>query len=270
MKADLHIHTNYSDGSFSVLEVTQMARKAGLEVMAISDHDLFTGSIEAKKYEDESLRVITAVELSTEYKGESIHILGYFHNIRDSEGFDNFLKKQRSSRLERAYIIKDRLKEHFQIELKMENLLTVPSITRGTIAEEIIKQGYPYGKKEIFTKMIGNDCPAYYPSTKINPKFGIKMIHEHGGLAILAHPILVKNSPIKEIIEFGVDGIEAIYPANTIEDEAYLRKLAREYQMIITGGSDFHILDDYKHGNIGEYYLEGRELEIFLDKLKDV
>ncbi len=270
MRADLHIHTSFSDGVFSVQNIIQMAKDKGLQIIAITDHDEITGAIEAKKYEDESLRIITALELSTEYNDESIHILGYFNQIKDLDSFDNFLKKQRERRFERAYKIKEKLLEHFNIDLNMDFSKSVSSITRGTIAQEIIKQGFPYSKKEIFEKMIGNDCPAYFPSTKANPKFGIKLIHEHGGLAVLAHPVLINKSPVREIIEFGVDGIEAIYPANNIEDTKKLRRLAREYGIFVTAGSDFHSLDDYKHGNIGEYYLKNKELEIFLNKLTEV
>ncbi|HHX79721.1 MAG TPA: PHP domain-containing protein [Acholeplasmataceae bacterium] len=270
MKADLHIHTKYSDGIYSVAEIIQLAKERNLDVIAITDHDVLKGALVAQDYQDEDIKIIIGMELSTEYNNESIHILGYFPDRSDLEVLDAFLEKQREGRIERAHKIKAKLFEHFNIDLKMDFIESVSSITRGTIAREIIRQGYPYSNQEIFDKMLGNGCPAYLPSTKMNPKFGIKMIHEYGGLAVLAHPVLVKNSSLEEIIAFGIDGIEAIYPANNTGDEARFRRYAKKHKLFITAGSDFHSPNDSKHGNLGEYLLRDRELEIFLNKLTEV
>lgn len=270
MKADLHIHTKYSDGIYSVQEIINLAKARNLDVIAITDHDVLKGALEAQSYQNDDLRIIIGMELSTEYNDESIHILGYFPDSVGLDALDSFLEKQREGRIERAYKIKAKLLEHFNIDLKMDFIESVSSITRGTIAREIIRQGYPYTHQEIFSKMLGNGCPAYLPSTKMNPKFGIKMIHEYGGLAVLAHPVLVRNSPLEEIIAFGIDGIEAIYPANNTGDEARFRRLAKQNKLIITAGSDFHSPNDLKHGNLGEYLLRDRELETFLNKLTEV
>lgn len=270
MKADLHIHTRYSDGIYTVPEIIKMAKEKGLYAIAVTDHDVLKGSLEAEKTAPGDLRIVVGLELSTEYNGESVHILGYFPGRDGLEAFDAFLEKQRENRLERAYKIKAKLLEHFNIDLNMDFSKNVSSVTRGTIAQEIIRQGYPYTKEEIFAKMIGNGCPAYLPSTKVNPKFGIKMIHEYGGLAVLAHPVLVKNSPVEEIIAFGIDGIEAIYPANNTGDEERFRRLAKQKGLFITAGSDFHSPNDLKHGNLGEFFIKDRELEIFLNKLSEV
>ncbi|MGB7531167.1 MAG: PHP domain-containing protein [Bacilli bacterium] len=267
MKADLHVHTIHSDGVCYVGEIIELAKKRGLAAVAVTDHDVLQGALEAEKLSTQELKVIVGLELSTEYKGESVHILGYFKDGSGLEAFERFLAAQRKNRLKRAYKIRDRLAEHFNIDLDMGFAQEAASVTRGTIAREIISQGHPYTQEEIFEKMLGNGRAAYIPSTKMDPVTGIRKIHEFGGLAVLAHPVLLKNSEPEEIIVFGIDGIEAIYPANTSGDEERFRRLASRHGLFITGGSDFHAPGDSQHGELAEFVLSGRDLEIFFERL---
>lgn len=267
MRADLHTHTNNSDGVLSVREAVALAKERGLDVLAITDHDVLKGALEAENFSSRELKIIVGLELSTDYHDESVHILGYFRSGFGLEGFDAFLSEQRENRIKRAHKIKAKLLEHFNIDLDMGFVKDVSSVTRGTIAREIIRQGYPYTPEEIFGKMIGNGCPAYLPSTKMDPRTGIEMIHAYGGLAVLAHPVLLQHSNPEEIIAFGIDGIEAVYPANKPGDEEKIRGLAERYGLFVTGGSDFHAFGDTKHGELGAFGISGRDLEIFLNKL---
>lgn len=270
MRGDFHMHTTHSDGSFTVEKVVSMAKTAQLDVISITDHDILTGSINAyQNHQDQDIKIIVGLELSTDYQGESVHILGYFSDISRLHILERHLKIQRQERFLRAYKIKNALKEHFQIDLNMDFAEKLSSITRGSIANQIIAQGYPYSRQEIFAKMIGNDCPAYFPSTKLHPKNGIKLIHESGGLAVLAHPVLLKQD-IDDLLEMGIDGIEAIYPLNSSDDTKRFINLARRNNLFITAGNDFHDLDDHKHGNIGDVVLENNDLDIFLNKLREV
>lgn len=270
MRGDFHMHTTHSDGSFTLEEVVSMAKVAHLDVISITDHDVLDGSIAAyQNYQDEEIKIIVGLELSTDYQGESVHILGYFPDVSRVDILERHLIIQRQQRLERAYKIKNALKEHFQIDLNMDFVKSLSSITRGSIANQIMAQGYPYSRQEIFAKMIGNDCPAYFPSTKLHPQKGIKLIHESGGLAVLAHPVLLKQN-IDDLLEMGIDGIEAIYPLNNSEDTGRYINLARRYNLFITAGNDFHDVNDHKHGNIGDVGLENNDLAIFLNKLREV
>jgi predicted metal-dependent phosphoesterase TrpH len=268
-KADLHMHTTYSDGSMTLKEVIQLAINANLDYISITDHDTLKGSIEAYNLQEiyEEIKFIIGFELSTESNDESVHILGYFKDSTNLDRLEDFLDDQRKQRVVRAHKIKDALLKHFNIDLNMDFADSLYSITRGSIANEIIKQGFPYSRKEIFDKMIGNGCPAYYPSTKLTTKHGIKLIHEYGGLAVLAHPCLLKKNNPEDIIKLGIDGIEAIYPMNKENDEIIFRGFAKKYNLFITAGNDFHTFHDGKHGNIGELVLTNNDLEIFLKKL---
>ena len=264
------MHTNYSDGVKTVEEVIEIARIEDLDYISITDHDTLEGSIKAynmqSKYND--IKFIIGIELSTENNDESVHILGYFKDDSFLGDFELYLENQRKQRKERAIKIKNALYEHFNIDLNMDFMDKIQSITRGTIANEIVNQGYPYSRNEIFSKMIGNGNPAYFPSTKLTTKRGIKLIHDFGGLAVLAHPVLLKKNDVEEIISFGLDGIEAIYPANRDGDEEKFRSLAKRYGLFITAGNDFHDFNDNRHGHIGNLTLDENELNIFLKKLE--
>ncbi|MGD9605202.1 MAG: PHP domain-containing protein [Bacilli bacterium] len=265
MKGDFHMHTTYSDGALSVSEVLDIGKK--LDYISITDHDYLQGAFDALAMARSKPKIIIGFELSTEHLGESIHILGYFSSMNRLDELNQYLQKQRDNRLRRAYIIKEKLLQYFNIDLNMDFTKSIDSVTRGTIAEQIIKQGFPYKKEDIFKHMIGRGCPAYLPSTKLATKEGIALIHQYLGLAVLAHPTNLKDVKIDDIIAMGIDGIEAIYSQNKPFEEEMFREIAKDNHLFITAGSDFHRFDDYKHGDIGSVVLENDELAVFLKEL---
>jgi predicted metal-dependent phosphoesterase TrpH len=265
MKADLHSHTTFSDGKYTVDELLDYAILNNLDMISITDHDCFDGSILASKT-DKNIKVIFGMELSTYRNDESVHILGYFKSLDNIKVIQPILDDQVAKRKIRALAMLEKLNQLFQIKLDPQFIYDTESVTRGSIAREIIKQGYPYTNREIFQKMIGDDSLAYIPSTKRSTKEGIDLIHKCGGLAVLAHPMELKKNKAQDIIDLGVDGIEAIYP-NRKSEEGLYRELAKKNNLFITGGSDFHTFNDGRHGNIGQVYLSGEDLEIFLKVL---
>lgn len=268
MRGDFHMHSTHSDGKLTVNEVVQEVKNKKLKWFSITDHDNLDGSINAREIVEEmGLNLIIGLELSTFYNNESIHILGYFPNLDNVDQIQSFLEDIRTKRIKRAYDIKDRLLRFFKIDLDMSELLKIPTITRASISNEIIRQGYPYTKKEIFDRFIGDGCPAYLPSTNISTQIGIDIIKKAGGIPVLAHPVHYKKTNILEFVKMGVMGLEAIYPANSPSDTKRFKKIAKENNLFITAGSDFHDFDDYKHGNIGDWYLEKEDLQVFLKKL---
>ncbi len=265
MRADLHCHTNFSDGKFTVQEVLTYAEARGLNYLAITDHDTFDGSRVASTLST-SIKLIIGIELSTFYNDESVHILGYFKNWSQVEALQPFLDDQIIKREQRAYKIIDNLQVMHGLQMNTAFLKKLNSITRGSIAREMIRQKLATDNKEIFSKYLGDHCPAYIPSTKVSTQKGIELIHACGGLAVLAHPMnLRKTNPI-DILKMGVDGLEAIYPTG-IDKEGFYRQMAKDYGLFITAGNDFHALNDYKHGNIGELVLSNSDLDIFLGAL---
>lgn len=270
MRGEFHIHTTYSDGLLSVQEVLEKL-KGNIDYFAITDHDYIDGSIEAyNKASSFGLKAIIGVEISSDRNGESVHVLGYFKNPNNLELLKNKLKEISNNRIKRMLIIKDKLKEYFDIDLKTDNLLKLNTITRGSIAREIIKQGYNYTMEELFQKVIGKGCKAYHPSTRISPEEAVELVHKCGGLAVLAHPVLLTNNDVNEVISCGFDGIEAIYPLNTQADEKRFREISKKKDIFITAGNDFHYYGDKSHADLLTLGLYDEELEIFIRKINEL
>lgn len=265
MKADLHTHTVHSDGSLTVDELLDRAIANKVDYIAITDHDCVDGS-KIAFYTNKNIKTIYGVELSTERNGESVHILGYFKEPLGECSLTETMRIQRENRDRRAKKIIQLLKQHFNIELDPTFIENIDSVTRGTISDQIIKQGYPYTKKQIFDQMLGNGCKAYIPSTKMTTEEGINLIKENGGIAIVAHPCLYKKNNVYDIIKMGIDGIEGRYPSK-FNDEKMYRRFTQNFNLLFTAGSDFHHVSDYAHGELGQCTIEGKDLEKFLGVL---
>lgn len=267
MRGEFHIHTTASDGVLGVREILEEI-KGKEEYISITDHDILDNSIVAKEIANNyGITAIVGVEISTYNNDENVHILGYFKDCDHLDELNEVLRGIRENRVKRLFLIKDRLKEVFDIELDISRLIKLSTITRGSIGREIIKSYPQYTIKNVFDEMIGVGCPAYIPSTKISSKEAIDIIHRAKGMAVLAHPTLLKTNDPIEIIEMGVDGIEAKYPLNKEGEEEEYRKLAKKYNLFITAGSDFHAHNDPRHGELLSTLLEGVDLERFLKEV---
>lgn len=253
---DLHTHSTSSDGRFSPKDVVKQAFENGVKYLALTDHDTVSGIEEAL---DESkklgIKLIPGIELSTEHNGESIHVLGFFKG----DDYKNpklleILDKVKKHRVERAYKIVERLEKYFKITLDINKVLAGgdDTITRPHIAKAIIYAGYPYDMTYIFTNIIGNDCKAYVPSTKMSTEEGVALLKEFNTFVFLAHPIYIKKTPIKEFLEFNFDGIEAMYAQNTPQQTDELLKLVKKEDLLTSCGSDSHgVLNDPRHAIVG-------------------
>lgn len=256
-KYDFHLHTNASDGKLSSRELVALAKKENIELMAITDHDN-TDGIEAgiKAAKELNVNLIPGIELSTQHNHESIHVLGYFpdYNFR-SKNFQDFLNDMKNQRLQRGKKIVDNLYKYFNIRIDYDKLISKVNgvIARPHIAREIISSGYDYSWEYIFNNIISSDSPAYVPNKKLSVEDGLKVLKSVNAVTVLAHPVLIKNTPAKEIVHYAFDGIEAVYSQNTQEDTEFFIKLAKENGKVVTCGSDFHGGDagDKKHGYIG-------------------
>jgi predicted metal-dependent phosphoesterase TrpH len=279
-KGDFHLHTTASDGRLSPGELVDMASKEGMDIIAVTDHDTVSGIDEALEAGKKAkLKIIPGIELSTLYQGNSVHVLGYFEEIHNiSSEFKNFLEKMSEYRKKRAEKIVDNLYKFFNIKLDYEKIIQDAHniVTRPHIAQAIIDAGYNYTFKYIFTNFIGDSCPAFVPNKKLSTQEGIELLKSLNALVVLAHPVLIKNVNVEELLHLPFDGIEAIYSMNTSKDTDRFIKYAEKYNKIITAGSDFHGLprknrDDPEHSHsIGEVYLDEEKINIFLNKLKDL
>ena len=256
-KCDLHTHSISSDGRFTPKEIIEIAKKKELNYIALTDHDTMTGINEAMETATRlNVNFIPGIELSTEYNGESIHILGFFHKDNyNNPKLNKILDEFKEIRISRAYKIVENLKKFHNIELDIDKVLSngKDTIGRPHIAKAIIDAGYPYDHEYIFNNFIGNNCKAYIPSTKLSTIDGLKLLKEFNALAFLAHPTLVKKTPIEELLNLGFDGLEALYYRNSESDTTNLLNLAKEKNLYISCGSDcYGIPNDSSHGNIGD------------------
>lgn len=273
-KGDFHLHTSASDGNLPPSELVSLAKNQNIDILAITDHDNTLGIKDALICgKSVGIEVIPGIELSTRHNGESIHILGYFKDDSyNDKVFQNYLKEIQDYRILRAKKIFKKLKENFDIYLDFEELLKINHgvIARPHIAKAIIDAGYPYTFRYIFDNFIGDTCPAYVPNKDISIDEGLRILKSANALTCLAHPTLIKNTPVENIFKYNFDCIEAVYPLNKSGEEEKFKSLAKKYHKIFSAGSDYHGLNenDHKHGYIGDSFLEGNDLDIFLNKLK--
>jgi predicted metal-dependent phosphoesterase TrpH len=273
LKGDFHMHTTASDGKLSPEELVLKAVSCGVDIIAITDHDtidaLETCISLGKK---NKLKIIPGVELTTVHNGESIHVLGYFRDESYKKPeLKDFLNSIKNHRIVRGKKIIENLDTYFNIKIDYEEVLKKAKgiIARPHLAQAIIDSGYTKDWSYIFENILGENSPAYIPNKKITLQEGIDFLKSFNAITVLAHPVLIKETSIEELINFDFDGMEAIYPLNTEEDTKKLVSLAKANNKLITSGSDFHgIENDTKHGTIGSYPLEGYLLHEFLTQLK--
>ncbi|MCK9582349.1 MAG: PHP domain-containing protein [Endomicrobiales bacterium] len=247
--ADLHLHTNHSDGSFSPKEVVKRAKTVGLCAIAITDHDTTDGIDEAKEEGLLSnIEVISGVELSaetTDDKKREIHILGYC--IEHKSGpLQEYLKKFQDARTKRAYAILEKLRK-LNITLDEAELFAMikpgGSIGRLHFAKALIKNSYSRSINDAFENYLSVGRAAYVPKFALTPSEAVKIINDAGGVAVLAHPSfsLDSNSPLLiELIKDGLKGIEAWHSRHSPSAQKHFKQLAQENGLIATGGSDCH------------------------------
>ncbi len=248
-KVDLHIHSTISDGRFSPEEIVRKAAGVGLSVIALADHDSVDGiapALETAKAFP-GLRVIPCVEISTDTANGEVHVLGYFIDYTNQE-LKVALEKFRSSRRRRAQGIIAKLAGlgiHIDWQ-RVQELATGSSIGRPHIAQAMLEKGYITSLPEAFTRYLGQGGSAHVEREKMTPVEAVELIARADGLPVLAHPFTT-SEPEAVVIELkaaGLVGIEAYFHGLTADKVKSLISLADRYNLIATGGTDYHGLDD--------------------------
>lgn len=239
--ADLHVHTQASDGWFTSEEAVEQASKAGLAAISVVDHDTVDGIKPAiwagKKH---GVEVIPAIELSSELEGVELHIMGYFIDWRDT-WFKNKLLTLQEARVDRAKKIIDKL-QRLKINVSFNVVLTIAggTIGRPHIAQAMLEGGYVQTMDEAFKRYLGSGKPACAEKYPLSSREAIRMIHEIGGISVLAHPKFTKDELLPQLVEWGLRGIEVYHSAHEPLTTKRYEQLARKYDLLITGGSDSH------------------------------
>ncbi|MDP8233735.1 MAG: PHP domain-containing protein [Candidatus Saelkia tenebricola] len=241
--ADLHVHTIYSDGTFSPLEVIDFAKKVDLSCVSITDHDAVGGIEEGiSEGKKQNIEVIPGIELTVDYNNIEVHVLGYFIDYKNPE-FLKRLKYLRNIRKKRFLQMVEKLKE-FGINIEADTLINknkVSSIGRLHLARELYQKGHVSSIKEAFARYIGDGKPCHVKKEPLTPNEAVSMINDLGGVSVLAHPLLLRNDDlVQELIAQGIEGIEVYhFDSSDSVKEKYLA-LAVKHNLVVTGGSDCH------------------------------
>ena len=272
---DLHTHSTASDGSYSPGELIRHAKEKGLSAVALTDHDTVEGIEEALKIGAEvGIEVIPGVEISVDYKPE-MHILGYFLGDNYKNAL-SILERLIENRNERNPKIISKLNElGYDITMdEVKNEAKGKVVARPHVAKVLEKKGYVKSTDAAFERFLGFGKPAYFPKNRMTPEEGIREILNAGGIPVLAHPIFLFPSMAQldlllgELAKYGLMGIEAYYTDNTVKDTGNILRLALKYNLLATGGSDFHGTFKPKI-EIGSGYGNLKVPYELLDKMKD-
>lgn len=265
-RIDLHIHSSYSDGEYDILEIINKLKEKNIKVFSITDHDNINSLVELNKLKLKGIKYISGVEISSYYKKMGIHILGYYidGNIKPLKRLLNKINLRRKKRMKE---ILKKIKVRNNIILnndEIEELLNTNNIGKKKLAKILLKNNLGNNYLEIRDNYLSNlHCKTSY---RANIKSVCKVIKKSGGIPILAHPkeyeirygIKIDNI-IKDLIKCGIKGIEVYHSLHSIEDiERYL-DIAHKYNLLISGGSDYHISKSNKE--LGKITKEDYDIE---------
>lgn len=247
-KIDLHVHTTASDGTMSPKEVVSLATMLGLKAIALTDHDTMAGLQEAgEAAELMGISVVPGIEISSEYRGKEVHVLGYFLDP-EAQKLKDYIQWVGQSRKTRNEKILEKLqKKGYDITLEqLEEKFPGATLGRPHIAQRLVELGAVSSVKEAFRRYLDTGRSCYVPRQYIPFADGVKLIRDCGGVAVLAHPLQYGygkaelEALVKTAAEAKVTGMEILYTGYTQGDIQKLYDLAEKYTLLPTGGSDFH------------------------------
>ena len=239
---DLHMHSTASDGARSPEEVAAAAYAAGLAAIALTDHDTVSG-VDAARIAGArlGLRVITGVELSADDEGREIHVLGL--HLERLELIEMAMQEFRATRIDRARLMVDRLNA-LGVPVTFESVIAQAAggaVGRPHVARAVVAGGWALEQREVFDRWLGNGKPANVPKQRLDVAEAIRIIHEAGGLAIVAHPgVDCNRTRIERLVTLGIDGLEVRHPGHSADEIRRLGALVEHFRLVPSGGSDWH------------------------------
>jgi 3',5'-nucleoside bisphosphate phosphatase len=243
-KADLHVHSYYSDGTASPASLIDMAVSAKFIGLSITDHDSLAGYQEAAKIaSDKGIILLPGIEISSKFKKELIHVLGYSFNAKNSVLHEMCSIHQQRRTKRNAQILEKLTSIGYDISMKdvYDNSPHAQAYGRPHIALAMVKRGYASSCAAAFASYLKIGRPCYVEGEKWTVEEAISGIHEAGGFAVLAHPHLIKDkSCIQVLLNSSFDGLEGYYDSFPLSENEYWIQMAHKKGLFVTGGSDFH------------------------------
>jgi predicted metal-dependent phosphoesterase TrpH len=240
---DLHLHTTFSDGTYSPEQLAAEAKRFGLVAVALTDHDTVEGCLRMRAACDAAaIEFIPATELTCEVGRVELHMLGYFLDVTNPTLLNQMVRFQKG-RYDRIREIVARLRK-MQVPLEEEEVFALANCKspgRPHVARALIQRKVCASVDEAFERFLKKNRPAWVPKEKITAKEALDLIHQAGGLAVVAHPGLARTEEaLPELIEAGVDGIECFHTKHSPSASEYYVSLAEQHNLVVTGGSDCH------------------------------
>lgn len=241
--ADLHLHTFFSDGTFSPEELVAQAQRQSLQAMALTDHDTVEGCVPtASACQTVGIEFIPGTELTAEQDGHEIHILGYAIDIEDPR-FLLEIGKFQAVRQNRIREMVQRLNE-IDVPLQAEAVFALANCRapgRPHVARALVQAGLVGSLDEAFERFLKKNRPAWVPKFKMSASNATELIHQSGGVAVMAHPGLNRSDEvIPAMVEAGLDGIECFHTKHSPSMSDHYLQIAERFHLLVTGGSDCH------------------------------
>ena len=260
---DLHLHSTFSDGRYTPSQLVEEAASKGLAVIAITDHDSWNGVTEAQAAAAKlGIKVLTGVELGSQCENDSVHILAY-HVDRGCAALHakmDEMRHGRERRLEKMLAKLDGLGYHIEVEAcDPKNR----AVGRPHVAKALVAKGYFNTVQEVFDALLHRGGPAYVPQPKLSPEEAVALIHQAGGIAVLAHPSELADTSLQERLQRTVpfDGIEVYHPSADAAAQRKWLALAQELNLMVGGGSDFHAIPDRYPTELGVWQVHYNDVK---------
>ncbi|MBI3317438.1 MAG: PHP domain-containing protein [Candidatus Omnitrophica bacterium] len=254
-RIDLHMHTTHSDGSYAPLDLIRYAKQKKLDCVSVTDHDTMTSVRECREEAGRlGLEFIPGIELSAKFEPGTLHLLGYFLDA-DHPGLQKKLVKIQKARRERNPQIIDKLQK-LGVDLSLEEVIQeayedkeIPAgrqLGRPHFARALVKKNIVGSLQEAFHRFLAKGSPAYVDKSRLTGAEVISIIHEAGGVVSLAHPKQMKlegealEGEIRKLVDQGLDALEVFHSSHGPEDHAVFLRFAKRFNLVTTGGSDFH------------------------------
>ena len=250
-QADLHLHTIFSDGTETPERVVELAARAGLSMIAITDHDNVEAFGRAQPVaQRRGIELLSGIELSSSAEHIEVHILGVLFDLRHA-ALQQHLRRQQARRVARVHEMVERLRR-VGVTISAEEVLQLAgegTVGRPHVARILLKHGYVTSLSEAFARYIGGpEHPGFVPGSTLLPAYVIRLVRDAGGIPILAHPVYLKRDAlIPGFVKDGLVGIEVYHPGHTPEMVRHYERLAEELGLLKSGGSDCH--GDAKEGS---------------------
>jgi predicted metal-dependent phosphoesterase TrpH len=271
--ADFHLHSTASDGVQSPTWVMETAASRGVRTLSLTDHDTTEGLAEAQAAADRlGLRLIPGMEISTDVGKTDAHLLAFGFDI-GAKPLQDFMTTMRNGRKERLTKMV-RILQEYGMPIEESRVLEIAgeaSVGRPHVARALVEAGHVASVQEAFDLWLGNDKPADVNRERLDPAESIDLVHRHGGVIFIAHPIFMGedySQPVALLANWGADGIETYYKHYLPEVVAYHEELAARHGLARSGGSDYHGLGNPDDREIGEFHFPEEHVAAFLEFLE--